>query len=624
MTNKIYIKTGSDWVDVTGTYVAGFTFLDNGKSALNTLTVTFKRNLIETTENPTYDKEIKWEKDGTAIFAGRIDKPTGEFPYLTISAFSYGAELLDKFVNAVYENKTVEYIAQDVIETDTSLTYASTGSFGITIDLIPFRDKKKNEVLSILSEIVGATFWTDPNKNAYFEKSGVSNSGLTLTVGSNVINQPKWDYNTSNVIKKIIVEGGTQEFTTEQTFNGTDTGSFTYEPTGNIKVTSDGVEINPTVQGTTTGSYTVNAESKSITFDATGTYTVTYSYAVPIRVSQIASNSFTNKELKIKNKSIKSYTEARKIGRQVLSLRQSPSKSTKCIIPGFDSGLKSNYLITVVDDNETDSSGNSINESFLIEKVKYVYPNNVTEISVGTNEYLIYDLIKDIDSKLRELAQEEGNQNIVQNYRYFLDNVEISITHRIVRYLRNVNDSWIWGQAVWGTTKWGDRKDGDNFTSYGSYTIEDYWSSTGSFSVSGNVLNINGTGTYKGRDGSGSYKAENVKCIVEYNKKTSNNFYVYFRNLNNDNYYRVDFNHLTNNVTLGKNVSGSFSEVSSGSFTFTGTHTFYTRVVDSNIKVWSTSTIITTTDSDLSGTGHIKISSNGNSSVNKIQILKGD
>ena len=472
MTTKVYIKTAGSWVETTS-YVHSLEFHDNGQSALDKIKVAFKRNILTTNETPDYQKEIKLEIDSNDIFAGLIEKPLGDFPLHTVMAYSYGTELLDKFVNQAFENTTPEGIAKEIIEDGTSLTYASTVPTGITIDRILFRDKKKSEVLGILGDLVGWGISTDVDKNAFFGPIGAVSSGLTLTVGSNVINKPKWDFNPDWIISKVIIEGDKQEFKTTQTFSSGTFVNLTYEPSGGVVVTEATLELDPTVEGSVSGDYTVTPEKKTIEFgSARTTISVDYNYKVPIRIEQEAQTVNSSKEYKIKNKSIKSFAEARKKGRDFLSVRSEAKKGTKLVIQGFDENLKSNNIIRVIDSTETDSSGDGINEELIMNKILYKYPQDQTTVTVGTNEFLIYDLLNDYDAKIRELQQEDTNADLVQIYKIADNPVTVDQSTRVTGYKRTINDSWIWGTAVWGTDKWGDRREGDNFESYAGDEIE--------------------------------------------------------------------------------------------------------------------------------------------------------
>jgi len=618
--DKIYIKKSGVWEDITD-YVMSFRYIDKGKEALTKIKLQMRRDILDTTNSPEFQDEIKWEYDGTAMFAGRLEKPESEFPIMEYTVYSYGAEFLDDYHNEIYTNQSPEAIAQDIVDNQTELTYNSTEASGVTIERIVFRDKRISEILKFLADALGWIFYTDPQKNAYFEEAGQYNSGLTLEVGTNVRGKPKWDYNSKWVINKVIVEGSKQSFTTQETFSGdesTKTFTLTYEPF-DVTVTVDGTEQTPIVEGTTSGDYEVKTEDKEIVFDsapASGTdnIVVDYAYKVPIRVIQTRKTDYPNKTLKVKKKSIKSYSEARDVGREILAQRSEPKKMSRIPTYGFNENLKTGYLISVVDEKETDSNGDSIDEDFLIQKVEYRYPQQTTVVTVGTNEYLLFDLLHDIRSRIRELEQEDSNIDIIQQYSFNQETVEVELVNNTYEYERDVNDSWIWGQATWGTTNWGDRRDGDMFSSYasGNYSVGDYWDSTGTFSVSNDILSVGGSGTYTDRDGSNEFKITDGKIDVKVESDTSDQAEIRLRKTSGDNYYFVVFDFANNDIILKKNVSGSVSTIDTKSYTYSTTDTFTIRFEGNSIIIYTNSqAIIEQTDSDISDSGHIQITSTG-------------
>jgi hypothetical protein len=632
MAEKIYIKpvgTGT-WQEAT-TYLMGFKFHDKGKAALNKLDVVFRNDIKQTAINPTYQSDIKWESGSFPVFAGRIEKPVSEFPQTKIMAYSYGAELLDQLINEVYENLSPEAIAQSIIESGGDLVYSSTATSGIVIDKIVFRDKKKSEALGILADLLGWSFRTEYDKTAYFEPPGETDSGLVLTIGDNVLGKPKWDYNPEWVVNKVIVEGGLQDFATTETFAGpSNTFSMTYEPSGSVKVLEGAVELIPTVEGSTeTQDYTVDAENKNIlTGSSRSNVSVNYSYKIPIRIEQITTTDYPNKDLKVKNKSIKSYAEARKTGREILTIRQNPLKNASLPIYGYDSSVKSGYLTRVVDADEKDADGNGLDESMVIVSLVYTYPQNVFEIKVGTDEYILYNLLSDIDERIRELQQSDTNSDIIQGYRLFKEGLTIDLKHTVTHYTRDVNDSFIWGSGTWGSGTWGDRCDGDNFTSYasGNYTLGDYWSGTGSYSVSDSKLVMDSAAkvTYIGRDSTNSFQLEKGKIKLYYDKNTSTDLNVYLIERDSDNYLIINLDHTSNTINLKKRESGIDSTFESSSFVFPNSNTFFMNFSSNTFRIISGTTDIIGTNTFNFTTGSFSIESvGGNSRLDKVEIYTG-
>jgi hypothetical protein len=630
MSDIIYLYIGASWVDVSS-YVQYFKWEDRGTTALNKLTVSFRQD-IKSSYNPTYDVQIRWEHDGTIIFGGKIDKPIGQFPCITVEAYSYGAELIDKFYNKVFENTTPEAIAQDVITNGTELTYGSTTVTGLTISNIPFKDRKRSEVLGILGDISYCRFYTDYNKVGYFEAIGIEDTGLALEVGKNVYEKPEWDYNSDNVVNKVVVEGDYQEFalTTPDTFAGPGTSfTLTQTPSSNLVVTVGGVVKNPYILGSSSGDYTLDAENKKITFTSSvSTVSVTYNYKVRIRIEQISKTTSSRKEGKVSNTCIKSYSEARKIGKKYLIMYGQPKKGTQLKLLGFDARLASGKLITVIDPYELDENGNSINESLMINKLSYDSSNMTTTVTVNTQFFTLFDWQKSVDEKIRALQQENTNQSIVQNYVSFIDKASIKLIEKVIPYSVAVNDSWIVGQAIIGTTKIGERRDGDNFRSYTlGRTLSTHWTITGSASVINNQLSMaaSSSAKYIGRNGTGSFLISSGKIYLDYVKGSSASFILYLLYTDANNNYYIEFDHSGNLLNIKKTVSGSVSTVKSIAYTYGSNPIFTIRYYNSEFSIFDASTILTTaTDSDITAAGSIILSATGNTVlVNTIKIFKG-
>jgi hypothetical protein len=626
MSNKIYIKTLSEWVDVSS-YVHDFRFQDQGRSALNKLSVAFRKEIITTSENPTYEKEIRFENNSIIVFGGRINQPIGDYPYIDVICYSYGQALLDQFHNETYENTTPEAIFQDVVES-ADLTYASTVTTGITIDKVTFKDKKKSEVISWLCDLTGYSFYTDHLENAYFELTGEVSTELTLEVGKQIIKKPIWKYNGANVVNKVIVEGDFQEFNTNESDAGpTSEVTLTYEPSGDIRVTENGNELTGKVEGSNTGDYIVDRENKKIIFDSSQTNLIIYySYKIPIRVVMPSQTTYSTKEAKIKSKSIKSYDEARKIGQKFISINGLPKKAAKLKTYGFDPALKSARTITIIDNLEKDASGTSINESLVINKIDYKSDGTGT-VEVGSKEDMVFDWQKRVEEKLRELEQQDTNLDIIQQYRYWVEELGIDFTEVDVTYTRTVNDSWIWGQAIWGTTRWGDRREGDDFLSYehGNRSLDTYWSITGTGTLTGNKFNLsaNGKAIYKGRD-TGTYSFQSGKVLLQYNKLSSTHVEIFLNEtVDSGTYTKFDIDHSTGSFTLSQKLNGTESEISSTSYTWSGTQTINLRLSGGNYKAYTdTVELISGTYTTGSGTFGVK-AIGSNAHIIKVEIYTG-
>lgn len=459
MATKIYLWKSSAWQEVDETLIIDIQFEDKGDKALNKLTVSFDRSILDETYVPSYMTEIKLEIDGTAVFGGRIYQPVAEYPIYTVVAYTYGEDLLDKYVNEVYLAMSPEAIAQSIITNYTNLTYASTVTTGITIAKIVFKDKKVAECLETLAGILDFTFYTDSLKNAYFEPKGSTSAGKSLVVGTNVINQPSWNYNSTNIVTSLILEGDSQNFYKTDSFTATagqTDFTLTYIPTGNIQVTVAGTVKSPEVTGSSSGDYTVTPDSKLIKLKTGATVgqavVVTYTYAVKIKIeaNQDVFDEYgtkIEKQEKIVNKSIQSFSEARKYSKVWLAAHSTPSKSTEMQVFGFDNAFEAGRKVPCIDDTET------INEELLILETKWSYLDNIMTIKVGTIDYDFYDWQKEVMQKIKELEQQNSNESIVQLYDNLETKVKVSLLVTMDLYEIHPENTFIAGHVTLGRAR---------------------------------------------------------------------------------------------------------------------------------------------------------------------------
>lgn len=460
MATSFKIYYGGTYQDIPSDYVLYAELKDNGRRAVNELQMSFNRIVLGTTYDPLYSSNIKMNVGSAEVFGGTIERPEREDVLLNVSAYSFGAEFLYRYVNEIFENVSPEYIVEYIITNYTSLTYASSVTTGITIERIVFRDKPVVEVLQLISDTLDYVFYTDVNKNAYFEARGTVSSGQVLTVGDStatyrVVNKPVWNYNTDYIITKVIVEGDKQRFEKNESFTASASQtdfSLVYEPE-DVEVKVNSVVKAPTVSSSTVGDYEVKREDKTIVFitPLTGgeTVDIKYVYAIPIKVTAISDQTDTQgstiiRERKVVNKSIKEFQEARNFAQKYLDAHSQPQKSTEIEILGYNSSLLVGRTVRVVDATE------SINEDFVITNVSYSYPDEITTINVGTEEPILYDWQKEVMERLREISQQDANVDILQDYKQFKSNLVVNLGTTGLLYERSMEDSLIANHTTLG------------------------------------------------------------------------------------------------------------------------------------------------------------------------------
>ena len=455
MVNTIKYKK-PDWTESKDIYSA--TIQDNYYS-------TPDKFIIEVDKNDDVDvgdEVYILDEDDNKIFAGTIEK-IEEYETKKLTIYDYGYKLNNVVVNEIYNNKTPEYIIEDLITNYTDLTYSSTSSSGITLSKYVCKDKKLNEVINELSSLLGWIWYIDKDKKFYFEPKSYESSGITLTIGTNARLKGKWRKDTSHIINEVIVVGDMATFNTSDSFSGdgsTKEFTLTYQPKGNVRVLVDGTEQQGYVEGQGTGDYKYDKDNKKIIFDTApssgSSIVVYYEYEVPIKVQTSnyeSINLYGKRSTKIVKKYINTMSQARKLASKYLDYYSNYHLSAKIEYIYLNPNIQTGKTINVVDNI------NNVNQEFVINKVIWKYPEGIMEISVGEREPEIFDWNAEVMDRLKQLEQSMDNTDILQYY-YLVDNqLNVSVNVEISAKYRTIpSDILIYNHSErkWGSHKWAD------------------------------------------------------------------------------------------------------------------------------------------------------------------------
>lgn len=407
------------------------------------------------------DEVVFYKEDGTTkIFAGVIVEKREEKLW-KLKILGYGWELNNVWITQVYENKSPEWIVENIIENYTNFTYASTSTSGVTLTKYVANDYAY-KIIDELARLLDWQFYTDADKNAYFEPKGIINNGRVFEEGVNC-KIVSWREDPSKLANKVRLKGGMVNYTTQQSFTGNGSQKefvLNYKPTSNIRVLVNGVEKSGGVGGK--GEYEVDAEQRKIIFataPASGaSIQVTYGYEVPIVVESEAPNSIAKYGVVFKEvemPSIRTFEDARRFVLQYLDVYSEPAISVDFEIGGIDTTIQQGELITVVDNLRNK------NRRVVITKVRYAYPQGITSVEAGSIYYTVYDWQKEVQERIKELEKKVTSETIVMTQRGFKGNLKISLNAVVTKKKRSINDSFILGHennAKLGTAKLGDRK----------------------------------------------------------------------------------------------------------------------------------------------------------------------
>lgn len=576
----------------------------------------------------------------TVLFSGRIsDKQEHiESPMLIES---FGGVINHVTAEEIYDDKSPEFIAEDLITNYTDLTYASTASSGIVITRFVVNTDTLGDAFNNLLQLL--TDWyirSDNDKNFYFEPKNTTLSSETITINEDAFLISDWDRNPDKIVNQITLIGDVQTFATDQdgftAAGGETTTTLSFKPKGNVLITKDGTELVGGVEdGTSSPDFTVDRDNSVITYavslNLNEVITIFYEYEVPIKVSAQNDGSITTfgsrGAPKVENKNIRTMDDARIWVQNYLATNSVEDIKGEFKVD-INRDINAGELLPVVD------TFNNINETFLVNSVTTSYPLGMKTIKVGRVKFdsLIND--KEIKDRLKKLEQQFDNTDLLQLYREIVEKLNVSFVETVLPYTRDINDSWVWGVSKWGTGKWGDRRSGDKFSSYnGGTVIGDNWTVSGSVSVSNDTLEMDAsvgaqTALYDGWEAS-TYEIVDGKIGLSFDRDAgTGTSQIRFRRADSSNYYYVLLDFVNDDISLYKNVAGSPTAlVSDVSKTFSATNNLLTiRFEDTSISVEDGSDfLIETTDSSITATGQVELQNDGNTmNINYIKLYEGE
>lgn len=292
-------------------------------------------------------------------------------------------------INIDTEAGVISEIFKTLINDYTSLTCDDTSvqNSGTTLTLAEFKCKSVDvfSCLKRLAEALGWQFYYDPITDlVYFEPVGYQNNSTTLRTGVNIVKTPEWEQDSTQLFNYVELRGAITEVETDVDGRiGTDAGFTTSSITlpqtpSSVKVYAD--SSNPPTTLRTGGNASVDVYDYEVLTDRklvewnTSQYTpgatdyvhIDLSYFVPVPVivedaDSIATYSNNDPE-KVKKKvlqkpEITKRDDAEKYADQYLQDHKDPIKKAKDIEVTNVSGLRVGQRVEIIDDYNTDYSG---------------------------------------------------------------------------------------------------------------------------------------------------------------------------------------------------------------------------------------------------------------------------
>jgi hypothetical protein len=389
----------------------------------------------------------------------------------------------------------------DLINSHTSLTADGTSVTDTSASVYPKLEKfvlRNDDVFDAINRLANyLNFYIrfDPTTSKVeFKAKGTASYSTILEVGTNVMNVPKWIFDTTEMINKVTIFGASQLDWRKENFNGdgsTEDFEVASKP-GASEVTVGGVLQTKGIQGST-GSfdYKVDEERSIFSFETApvlgvNNIVINYETQIPVPVTASAPISIatwggpdqTPTEKTFYEKDIITIDDALERANSILNKYSEPFISTELLIKDaidFEPGM----LVDVVD------SINGENRSLMVHKITMTYPYNGDKLNVGDKELKIEDWDVDLAKRVRDIQREMSKNIDLLIHASALDKqikfkrASLTIQRRNIAGISGIYGSatqGIYGQSyygssgmVWGSNllgTWGQVNWGNPFTSF--------------------------------------------------------------------------------------------------------------------------------------------------------------
>ena len=387
------------------------------------------------------------------LFAGRIsDKQENLDGRVIIESF--GAIINHVSSEEIYDNKSPEFIAEDLINTYTDLTYASTATSGVVITRFVSNTEKLSDNFKMLLELLSD--WqirSDNDKNFFFEPKDTTNSSEIIIIDTDAFLTSAWNRNPDKIVNKVTLVGDVQTFSTDQdgftASGGETTTTLSFKPKGNVLITKNGTELSGGVEdGTTSPDFTVDRDnaiiSYTVSLTALDAITIFYEYEIPVKVTaqnDASVATYGERSTKVENKNIRTMNDARTWVQNYLSVN-----SVEDVSGGFFVDINRN--INVGELLHVTHTFNNINQTLLVTSTTIKYPDGIKDITVGRQTFDSLSQQKETNDRLKKLEQQFDNSDLLQLYREIIEEVNIDINQTYKAYTREIDNSWIVGTST--------------------------------------------------------------------------------------------------------------------------------------------------------------------------------
>ncbi len=347
--------------------------------------------------------------------------------------------------------------------------------------------------LEILAELLDwQLFYNSSDNKVYLQPKGARSGTSTLTIGTNVLNRPRWIRDGTKVVKKAVIFGGPIDTQTQESFNGdgAETEFTLTKIVRNVKVTVNGTlqtggAEDQSVSGTdyflrkviksgSTQISQIKFDSGSIPGAGANNVVVDYTFASPITISD--------------QNTVPDGLETRIDKPDLITVEDCRIYLTKFMERHSEDFLRTTLAVTNITDMEVGQgvrvidTHEGIDDIFTITKLRKRFPYAFDEVTIDNEPLDTEDWEISIEDRIRRIEE-----RLLEEETLVIFNRTAKRTIKIGREwarkdTRDITgDELIWGnvrQGIWNTNKWASSKSGSEATVFlqqgGDVYVEDF------------------------------------------------------------------------------------------------------------------------------------------------------
>ncbi len=314
-------------------------------------------------------------------------------------------------------------------------------------------------------------------------------AGIVLTVGDNITEVPKWDFNSDKQCNKVTIVGAEQEVETTQFFSGdgAETVSTLDKMPTSVKVYVGAANFDPGAgtfphddndnlqvggkDGATSGSfdYQVDEENSTVTFESgsipsnnTNNVEILYSYMQPTPVvssNSVSIGTYGERRKTLFKSEIKTSADAEVYANKYVEFYKDPFVSATLKVTNVK-GLEVGQSVRVVDNN------NNIDRTLRVTKITKSYPYSSDRVTVGELGWEEGEWEDEVVKRIRRIEESAGRSQDLLVHVFDVTR-DMTFERRYMKLEKRSSDPYvpatdifILGDATYGVL--GTSKLGDN------------------------------------------------------------------------------------------------------------------------------------------------------------------